>query len=174
MTRNPKDAAISFYHHFRHLHLYTGSKDDFLSAFVTDQVLYSPINDHVLEFWKLRSEPNILFLFYEDMKRNLEAEVTKTMKFLNKTYTKAEIDKLCQHLSFESMSKNPSCNLQELTKELKESRMVDERAKKEEFCFIRKGRVGSYKEELTQEQEEILNKMVDDPKLKVEGFSYKF
>jgi len=30
-------------------------------------VAYSPWSDHVLDFWNLREDPNVLFLTYEDM-----------------------------------------------------------------------------------------------------------
>lgn len=28
---------------------------------------YSPWSDHVLDFWNLKDDPNVLFLTYEDM-----------------------------------------------------------------------------------------------------------
>jgi len=173
VARNPKDAAVSFYHHFRHLHLYAGTKETFLKAYVNDQILFAPFNPHVIEFWKIRDEPNILFLFYEDMKRNLDQEVKKAMKFLGKNYLQDEIGKLCDHLSFDSMRKNSSCNNEKLVKFLKENRMTDDQAKKEDFCFIRKGQVGSHKSELTAEINEILDKIMNDPELEKCGFAYK-
>lgn len=35
--RNPKDAAISFFHHYRMLNNYKGTLDLFLEAFVQDK-----------------------------------------------------------------------------------------------------------------------------------------
>lgn len=173
VARNPKDAAISFYHHFRHLHFYTGSREDFLNAFVNNQIIFSPFNDHVIEFWKVRNEANIIFLFYEDMKRNLEQEVKKTMKFLGKAYSQQQIQKLCQHLSFESMRNNPSCNAEYLVKHLKQ-KVTDKNLSKEEFSFIRKGQIGSYEQELTHEENAKLNTLIVDPKLEKFEFKYKF
>lgn len=36
---------------------------------ILDIVFYSPFFPHALEAWARRSHPNMLFLFYEDMKR---------------------------------------------------------------------------------------------------------
>ncbi|XP_070498419.1 luciferin sulfotransferase-like [Chironomus tepperi] len=110
VVRNPKDTALSWYYHHKHLHGYTGTKEELMEAFVKDLMLYSPMNDHILDFWKIRNAPNILFLYYEDMKRNLDQEVKKAMKFLNKNYSQDEIDKLCIHLSFNSIRNNPNVN----------------------------------------------------------------
>lgn len=35
--RDPKDAAISYFHHYRLLNDFTGTMNDFLRAFTTDQ-----------------------------------------------------------------------------------------------------------------------------------------
>jgi Sulfotransferase domain len=53
VARNPKDVAVSFYHHYTHLHNYEGTKDDFINAFATDQIYGAFMNEHVIEFWKL-------------------------------------------------------------------------------------------------------------------------
>jgi len=156
------------------MHGYRGTMETFLDAFVSNQILYAPNNDHVLDFWKIRDQPNILFLFYEDMKRNLKQEVKKAMKFLNKNYSEEEIDKLCQHLSFESMKNNPSCNLEDLLAMLRELHKSNGLTAIEGYNFIRKGQVGSHKEELTEEENKKLNALLDDPQLNECGFEYKF
>lgn len=45
--------------------IYEFANDDYFIIFVS--VSYSPWSDHVLDFWNLREDPNILFLMYEDM-----------------------------------------------------------------------------------------------------------
>ena len=165
---------MSFYHHYRHLHGFRDTIETFLDAFVSNQILYAPFNDHILEFWKIRDQPNILVLFYEDMKRNLKQEVKKAMKFLNKNYSEEEIDKLCQHLSFESMKNNLSCNFEDFLEILRTLQSSNGIIPEDGFKFIRKGQIGSHKEELTAEQIKKLNALVDDPQLKECGFEYKF
>lgn len=41
------------------------AKYDYFIIFVS--VAYSPWSDHVLDFWNLKDDPNVLFLTYEDM-----------------------------------------------------------------------------------------------------------
>lgn len=166
------DLAISWYHHHYHLHSCRITKDEFLDAFVSNQILYAPFNEQMLEFWKIRDEPNILLNFYEDMKRDLGSVVKKTAKFLRKSITDEEVEKLCDHLSFEKMKKNPTVNVEHETKILKES--VGEKYVKEEFSFIRKGKVGGYKEEFNEEQIKRLEEYANHPEFKKFGFAYKF
>ena len=153
---------------------YRGTMETFVDAFASNQILYGPYNDHVLDFWKIRDQPNILFLFYEDMKRNLKQEVKKSMKFLDKNYSEEEIDKLCDHLSFESMKNNPSCNYEDLLAMLRELHKSNGLTAIDGFNFIRKGQVGSHKEELTEDENKKLDALLDDPQLKECGFEYKF
>ena len=103
MVRNPKDVAVSWYHHYSMLMGYTGSLEDFLEAFINDSIIYSPYFDHFIEFWHMRNEENILFITYEEMKKNTKDVLKSIAKFLNKSYTDEQFDQLTEHVSFESM-----------------------------------------------------------------------
>jgi hypothetical protein len=48
------------------------------------------------------------------MKRSLKDVCEKTMKFFKKNYSKEEIEKLCEHLSVESMHANKAVNKDKL------------------------------------------------------------
>uniref|UniRef100_A0A1B0CHY3 Sulfotransferase domain-containing protein n=2 Tax=Lutzomyia longipalpis TaxID=7200 RepID=A0A1B0CHY3_LUTLO len=86
VARNPKDAAVSFFHHQKNLDGFTGSLDDYLDIFINDYVMFGPFHDHVLDFWRMRDEENVLFITYEEMKRDLEGVIRKTCAFLGKDY----------------------------------------------------------------------------------------
>ncbi|XP_070498411.1 sulfotransferase 1B1-like [Chironomus tepperi] len=165
-ARNPKDTAISWYHHHTNLHGYTGTKADFIEAFAKDLVPYSPMNEHVIDFWNIRSQPNILFLFFEDMKRNLDQEVKKVVKFMEKDYSQDEIDKLCVHLSFDSIKNNKMINKEEIIKQVME--MTGREYNPEKYTFIRKGKVGGYKKELTIEQNELMDEYIKKAEFEIE------
>ncbi|XP_070498409.1 sulfotransferase 1C2-like [Chironomus tepperi] len=172
VARNPKDTVVSWFHHHTHLHCYNGTKEDLIEAFLTDLMLYSPMNDHVLDFWKIRDQPNILFLFFEDMKRNLDQEVKRAVKFLDKDFSQEEIDKLCKHLSFESVKDNKMINKNEEIRMLKES--IGVKFDPNAFSFVRKGQVGGYKKELTQKENEMLDEYSKCPTFEEFGFEYRF
>lgn len=126
----------------------------------------------MLEFWKVRNEPNILFTFYEDMKRDLASVVKKTANFLGKSINQEQIEKLCDHLSFDKMKKNPAVNKEAEMELLKKS--VGENFSKEEFSFVRKGKVGGYKEEFNEEQIERIEKFANHPDFEKFGFAHKY
>jgi hypothetical protein len=78
VTRNPRDAVTSYYNHFQVLKAYTGTFEDFVDAFLKDECgIYTPFMHNVLGFWNKRHESNILFLTYEEMKRDLPAVIRK-------------------------------------------------------------------------------------------------
>lgn len=150
---------------------YQGTQIDFTMAFLNNQVIYAPFNEHVIDFYKLRDEPNILFLFYEDMKNNGDKAVKEVMKFLGKRFTQQQVDKLCEHLSVESMRLNPACNndsLVSLAKSLNENGKTAG-----DFSFIRKGKVGSFKEEFSYETNQLFDEFMQQECLRNNQFSFK-
>lgn len=143
--------------------------ETFIQAFVTDKMFYSPFNDHALKFWEIRKDLNILFLHFEDMKRDLKVVLQETTKFLGKSYSTDEIEKLIDYLSFDKMKNNKAANQAEIVGHIRDQQGLAEC----EWTFLRKGKVGSHKEELTPE----LIQLLDDYVKKIDvntGFSYKF
>ncbi|KAI5632734.1 sulfotransferase domain-containing protein [Phthorimaea operculella] len=116
VARDPRDVVVSFYHHNR-LMIGTGYIGDFKSYwnfFLRDLILWTPYFDHLKEAWESRHHPNMLFLFYEELIKDLPAAVRKVAKFLNKEYTEEQIAGLCDHLSFDNFKKNKSVNFDEV------------------------------------------------------------
>lgn len=145
VCRDPRDVCVSYYYHCIKLEGYTGSFDEFVQIFVGDMITYSPFWSHVLEFWRRRHQSNILFIRYEDMKEDLPAMVRKVAKFLGKAVTEEEVEKLADHCSFGSMSKNPAANNSTFME------APTEAAKG--IKFMRKGVVGDWKNHLTPEHQ---------------------
>lgn len=103
IARKVKDVCVSFYYHYKMLQGYTGNLEDFAEAFLNDLICFGPYHQHILDFYALRNESNILFLRYENMISDFETEVRRTIKFFDKSFSDDEIKKLCNHLSFKSM-----------------------------------------------------------------------
>lgn len=72
VARNPKDMCVSYYHYCRLMHDLDGPFDAFCELFLNDTVPMGPIWSHIMGFWKLRNEPNVLFLRYEELKKVLK------------------------------------------------------------------------------------------------------
>ncbi|XP_063242492.1 luciferin sulfotransferase-like [Bacillus rossius redtenbacheri] len=147
ISRNPKDAAVSYYHHHRLWNGYEGSMEEFMEAFLADVVVSSPFWDHVLEFWKCRDKEHILFNTYEEMKKDLCGVIERTAKFLGKKYSMEEVEKLADHLSFSKMKENPSVNLDVYVKEeIRRNHMNEE---EKDLKFIRQGQAGAWTKALS-------------------------
>lgn len=69
VARNPKDVAISFYHLTRLVRSigFTGDFSTFWNYFENGLVPWAPYFENVNEGWELRTAPNVLFLFYENI-----------------------------------------------------------------------------------------------------------
>ncbi|CAL8072370.1 unnamed protein product [Orchesella dallaii] len=149
VARNPKDVCVSFYHHRVLIEGYLGTLDDPVEEFTNDRTLYAPFWLHVEAFWERRNEPNVLFITYEDLKQDLSKVVDRTCEFLGKSISENEKQILLEHLSFESMKSNPYVNTDGVTNLLSTIHGVPKQSN-----FIRKGKIGSWKEELSEESQQ--------------------
>ena len=118
-------------------HGFVGDFPTFVKRFMKDQLIVSPYFKHVEEAWKLRNNPNLLFIFFEDMKKNQKAIIDKVCKFLECSLTQAEIEKLLEHLDFKNFKKNDAVNMKP------QKGTVPDKVR-ENFNFIRKGQVGDW------------------------------
>nr|CAD7458658.1 unnamed protein product [Timema tahoe] len=145
VSRDPKDVSISFYHHFKLMNDYIGSFEDFIEAFLTDMVLFSPFWRHVLGYWRRKDEFPIIFNTYEEMKKDLLSVVLKTCRFLCKSYTDTELESLLDHLSFDKMKENPSVNYEHV---VTRKRLTEET---KDLTFFRKGEAGGWRKTMSPE-----------------------
>ncbi|PNF21435.1 Sulfotransferase family cytosolic 1B member 1 [Cryptotermes secundus] len=141
VARNAKDTCVSYYHHCKILEGYSGSFDNYCKLFLGGSLCFAPFWPHVLNFWKRRDEPNILFLKYEDLKKDLPAVIRKTAAFLGKDLNEEQVDLLAEHLSFARMKSNPAVNYEAAIEINRRFNLTTA-----DGHFMRSGQVGNYKE----------------------------
>lgn len=146
VIRNPKDAAVSMWHHQSKMaHHPARPWDDFFkSYFGKDPMPYGSIFDHVLGFWSRRDSPNILFVMYEDMKLKPFEVVQKIAKFIGVDADASLVQLVVDKTGFKNMKEDVSANY----KWLEEKLLVPG----SEGSYIRKGEIGDWKNHFTDEQ----------------------
>lgn len=120
VVRNPKDTAISYYHHMRCLQGSRATFEQHMNGFLRDQILFSPFHSHCKSFWNCRQEPFVHFVQYEDMKSNMGKVLRGLVGFFEKSFSDEQLDGLEAHLSFDVMKENESANYEGAAKRSRE------------------------------------------------------
>ncbi|XP_063531415.1 sulfotransferase 1E1-like [Cydia strobilella] len=102
---------------------------------------FCPFLAHVKEAWELRHHPNMMFIFYEDMLKDVPLYIKRLADFLGKKLTDEQIVKLSEHLSFENFKNNKSVNPTWIAKS----------GNPDAEGFIRKGKSGTWREQFDDE-----------------------
>lgn len=110
IARNPKDVVVSYYHLLRTWRTsnYIASFPEFWKQFKEGLVPWGPYWNHVLEGWAHRNNDNVLFLFYENMVKDMEGTIYKIADFLSVPAPTDKVKALSEHLNLKSFSKNPA------------------------------------------------------------------
>jgi len=114
VVRNPKDTAVSLYHHARSKPEFglTGSFNQFMELFLSGNVENGSWFDHALgwyEQYKLHPESH-LFISYESLYQRPYDNILNIAKFLGINYDEELINKVVEGSSMESMKSNPKSN----------------------------------------------------------------
>ncbi|XP_075356895.1 sulfotransferase 1 family member D1-like isoform X2 [Mycteria americana] len=147
MARNPKDVVVSYYYFYQmaKMHPDPGTLGEFLETFMAGKVAYGSWYEHVQGWWEKRQEKQLLYLFYEDMKKDPRREVEKILQFLGKEVVDAMVAKILHHTSFQEMRKNPAANYETMPTTLMDHSLSP---------FLRKGISGDWKNHFTVAQNE--------------------
>ncbi|KAH6932145.1 hypothetical protein HPB50_003048 [Hyalomma asiaticum] len=169
VARNPWDCCVSFYHHASNLspfRFHDGTFDEFLDSFLRGDFGYGDYFDHLLAGYALRGEPNVLFVTYEQLKRDTRSVVLKLAHFLDERYGRAlETDEcllrtLLERSTAEHMrgvlildlasKENPAMN--GLLKGREVYANVGYQGDKSKYSFVRKGVIGGWRQHFTKTQ----------------------
>ncbi|NXP82203.1 ST3A1 sulfotransferase, partial [Ramphastos sulfuratus] len=153
VTRNPKDIMVSYYHFSKYMNTLEEIPDFnlFMERFLAGKVLGSSWIDHVSGWCSHAEDFNILFLTYEEMKKDLRSAVLKICKFIGKKLSEEEVDSVVRQASFENMRKDPRANYENLP---------DDVVAKDKGTFLRKGTVGDWKNHMTVAQNERFDQVL--------------
>ncbi|WCJ27733.1 Cytosolic sulfotransferase 18 [Euphorbia peplus] len=166
VCRNPKDLLVSLWHFSCNKESKTITFEEAYEKFCNGVSDYGPYWDHVLGYWKASLEfPNrVLFLKYEDMKKDTCFYVKKMADFMGCPFSVEEekqgvVEKIAHLCSFKNLS-----NL-EVNKSKNTNKYIP--VKIENNLFFRKGEVGDWKNYFTEEMSARLDEIT---KNKFSGF----
>uniref|UniRef100_A0A2I2YIA3 Sulfotransferase n=1 Tax=Gorilla gorilla gorilla TaxID=9595 RepID=A0A2I2YIA3_GORGO len=164
VARNAKDCMVSYYHFQRMNHMLPdpGTWEEYFETFINGKVVWGSWFDHVKGWWEMKDRHQILFLFYEDIKRDPKHEIRKVMQFMGKNVDETVLDKIVQETSFEKMKENPMTNRSTVSKSIMDQSISS---------FMRKGTVGDWKNHFTVAQNERFDEIY---RRKMEGTSINF
>ncbi|KAM6092632.1 sulfotransferase 6B1-like isoform 1-T3 [Theristicus caerulescens] len=157
ISRNPKDTAVSMYHYYRdNPNLPTiDTWTAFFDLFLKGDVVCGSWFDHFLSWEEHKNDKNILFLFYEDMKKDLPKIVKEISLFLDLEVSDNDIEDICKKSSFSEMKSNTE-------KENTDSSHTVCALTSNRKLIFRKGAVGDWKNHFTPKQNQRFEEMFNE------------
>lgn len=144
VARDGRDVAVSFYHFHRSHFRFAGTFSQFYRAYIRGMVVWGSWFYHVGGWWRHRNEPNILFLHYEEMVRDLEGTIRRIVDFLGLEIDEARMPEIVRRCGFAFM-KEHEAQFDFATELLIEQGMTPGN-------FIRKGKTGGWREVFSAEE----------------------
>ncbi|KFM75293.1 Sulfotransferase 1C2A, partial [Stegodyphus mimosarum] len=88
VARNPKDCCVSLYHHTENIvgYRFEGSFDDFFEIFIEGKTDFGDYFDTLLSWYEHRNDPNVLFITYEELKKDTKKNILKIAEFMGPQY----------------------------------------------------------------------------------------
>jgi hypothetical protein len=142
VVRDPKDVCVSGYHFQRSMLLgpLAPSVAHYVDFFLSPEFPIGSWGKHVDGYWRLRDRENVLFLTYEEMKRDGAAAIRRIAQFMKVDLRVDEFDEVVRRSSFKYMKSADEFN---------PGRIVP--WGKEQGYFVRRGKSGGSAELLTED-----------------------
>ncbi|XP_014384197.1 PREDICTED: amine sulfotransferase [Myotis brandtii] len=116
--RNPKDVMTSYFH-FSNMVVALEAANDmehFMKRFLDGNVVGSRWFDHIRGWYEHRHDFSILFMMYEEMKKDLRSSVLKISHFLEKELSEEDVEAIVKQSTFQNMKSDPKANYDEILK----------------------------------------------------------
>ncbi|XP_015928413.1 sulfotransferase ssu-1-like [Parasteatoda tepidariorum] len=188
VARNPRDCCISFYYHTKLFPAYyfnDGTFEDFFELFIKGETDFNDYFDNLLSWYEHRNDPNVFFVTFEDMKQNPKETIKRLARFLGEEYesdvaeNEEVLDEVVNKSSFEYMKNTTNKLFTEMLDRSEEfaewkiapkgfrhwarsNAMALKAGQGSSGTFIRNGGIHDMKIELTSEQEEKLQKRIQE------------
>lgn len=111
--------------------------------------VFGPYWEHVLDAWNHRNDENVLFIFYENLKLEMEQTLRNVANFLGKSLRDVDLPALLNHLDFDNFKSNSAVNYK-----------LDEQ-NVENSDLIRRGKIGG-NPEMTNELSEKFDRWIEE------------
>ncbi len=145
VAREGKDVAVSYYHLYRMYQGYAGTFAEFFEQFMSGKVQSGSWFRHVRGWWEHGRDPNVLFLTYEELTRDLESCIRKVSDFCGLYVPSERLPGIVARCSFNFMKKHEAQFDPTMETLWEEGVQLN--------SFLRSGRVGEGKTHLNSEQE---------------------
>ncbi|XP_054993235.1 amine sulfotransferase-like [Sorex araneus] len=146
--RSPKDVINSYFHFSNMVGVLKRYEnlETFIHDFLDGKVPGSLWFDHIRGWYEHRQKFNILFLSYEEMKKDLKSAVQKLCHFLGKELSEDDLDAFVRQATFKNMKSDSRANINNILK--------DVAGAKSDGHHLRKGTIGDWKNHFTVAQSE--------------------
>ncbi|KAL7048756.1 hypothetical protein ACKWTF_003479 [Chironomus riparius] len=171
VSRDVKDVAVSNYHFWYSLAVKRKmDMEEYFDSFMNDTIVYAPYRQSVQNYLNLPNYENIMYITYEGMCADLDGTILNIAKFLRKSISIENRQKLKEHLRFDNMKKNGATNNKSVLTNIQE--FTDGKEGDSEN-FIRKGIIGDHKNSMSKEYIDKFNKWYAERDFMNEGFTYR-
>ncbi|VDI01528.1 Hypothetical predicted protein [Mytilus galloprovincialis] len=109
VNRNPKDVAVSFYHHCQHVADYKGTFSQFLDFFMSERVYHCAWYKYMLDWervFKQHPELPVLYVNYEDLHKEPMREIDRIATFLDVRKSEEFYSKISKKCSFSELKQS--------------------------------------------------------------------
>jgi len=141
ITRDPRDLPYSMYSHLRAL------RDDFdedFDAYFESWMTFGYVFKFVRSFWPHRSDEDVLWLRYGDLKADLRSEIARIVAFTGWPCSDAIVDRVVPLVDFGHMQRNEESIM---------SRHISAQQHDRGRRFFREGSIGKNRARRSPEQE---------------------